>query len=102
MTKREEIREGIAKAIYGDWAIGSAPWEKTTQAEKAPWLRTAEKVMGDEASQGVVIKVDRELPKCPYSKDELLIGAYREALEDIVEAGYVAVEPLTLIRLTKE
>ncbi len=42
----------------------------------------------------VVIKVDRELPECPYTKDELLIGAYKEAQEDFVEAGYVATAPL--------
>ena len=61
MATREGIREGIAKDIYTDWSIGSVSWEKTLPAEKTPWLKTADKVMITEDSQGVVIKVDSQL-----------------------------------------
>ncbi len=38
-------RVEVAKAIYADWAVGDGPWEKTMQAEKEPWLKTADQII---------------------------------------------------------
>lgn len=99
MTKQEEIRERAAKVIYGDWAIGSIPWEKLMEAEKKPWLETADRVLKDEDSQGVVVKVDRELPKLISLTGKASLPekcAYALGVSDMAEkmAGCVAVEPL--------
>ena len=45
-------------------------------------------------SEGVVIKVDRELPDCAWT-DLILAPVYRKCRQDMVDAGFgVAVEPL--------
>lgn len=79
MTKQEKIREGMGN-IIGDQGY-YFPWEECTQ-EILSYLH----------SQGVVIKVDREL------SDSLMEGqesfdrqTYKVMLE---HEGYVAVEPL--------
>ena len=92
MTKQEEIREGIFY-ILQDVRLGElSEYEATIKLQEL----------------GVVIKVDRELPwdeDVPREYNELACGAeddsdniarafYIGAQEDILKAGYVAVEPL--------
>jgi len=79
-TKQEEIREGIIDII------------RASEAGK-PVVAIVTDIQEFEASKGVVIKVDRELP------DSLMEGqesydrqTYKDSLDRL--AGYVAVEPL--------
>jgi len=91
MTKQEEIREMVITNI----------------AKACPKLlgkdivTLADKIIRDEASQGVVIKVDKKLPELKdYShhlfsdtNEAVFFGQY-SMRADFVDAGYVAVEPL--------
>ena len=92
MTKQEKIREGIFDILFGTCMhITDNPDDKT--AEVLRYLH----------SQGVVIKVDRELPKpILYGHftmvDDERMATPREISEftqqEMLEAGYVATEPL--------
>ena len=103
MTKQEEIREGILKIIHF-YNRG------TTDANDA---QLRDKLISYLHSQGVVIKVDRELPENPIwatlektvisgagieTREQIkLEGAgstYKIAQQEMLQAGYVAVEPL--------
>lgn len=87
MTKREKIREGIARRLptpAPDWVLADILIE---------YLH----------SQGVVIKVESELPKQDIYvspafgatvEQESKMGGYDEAQQNMLKAGYVAVEPL--------
>lgn len=113
MNKQEEIREGIAETLYGFEYDG---WDKLSAGNRVMWLARADAVMNKEHSQGVVIKVDRELPddiverasneartvgekfvegKISYNE---YISRFNEIFDitnnDLLVAGYVAVEPL--------
>ena len=94
---REEIREGINRLIPYDPLEPNRPPEVVTR-EILSYLH----------SQGVVIKVARELPfpgekmfaRLNYQIDPMspvrgsVIEAYRLAQQDMGEIGYVAVESL--------
>jgi len=80
MIKQEEVREGIEEILKDHFF---------------PYTSATEEIIEYLHSQGVVIKVDRELPKRTWYKDwggESGEDSYKLALEDM--AGYVAVEPL--------
>jgi len=90
MATREEIREGMAlKLAIRDGYDESA--SKYYLLEANEWMQYLH-------SLGVVIKVDRELPKFAKNWDE--DGhIFHDAIvpvtkEDLAEAGYEAVEPL--------
>jgi len=84
MTKQEEIREGIGHYIIL-YRMGEYKEDQTIN-----------KILSYLHSQGVVIRVDRELTK------EVMYGQEAYAQEDIErflrEAGYVAVEPLIEVK----
>ena len=90
MTKQEEIREGVYKQIRSD-VVGHS---------RTSYL--AEGIINYLHSQGVVIKVDRELPKCECCKGAGLIGG--SGINDCCPecngtgkmycVGFVAIEPL--------
>ena len=83
MTKQEEIREGVYKQIRSD-VVGHS---------RTSYL--AEGIINYLHSQGVVIKVDRELPDNEvWHKVEREFEAYCAGRNDMLKAGYVAVEPL--------
>lgn len=91
MTKQEEIREGMV-ALFHEMGLGETIDSETFQQRILFYLH----------SQGVVIKVERELPKVRYTvkvydnTDSRNIGyAFRKAYE---QAGYVATEPLVNIK----
>ena len=89
MATKEAIQEGIAEIIR---ANSGSIVEYPNQVAFAitQYLR----------SQGVVKKVDRELPECPckpYGDRTWLTpdqAIYVEAQQDMLKAGYVATEPL--------
>ena len=97
MTKQEEIREGVITNIA----------KACPDMLNVDIVALTDKILKDEDSQGVVIKVDRELPYSHYvdgifnskKKSEIkqntgLNNIYEKAQQDMLEAGYVAVEPL--------
>lgn len=102
MTSREEIREGVDGVIKC--------WNDTTvSSEWRPLYGGAslsQDIMLYLHSQGVVIKVDRELPENTTRevvpgdiKKSMLLrrvgdGYYDKAQQDMLKAGYVAVKPL--------
>lgn len=106
MNKQEEIREGIARRLL---MIGTGN----------PDFKMAEIILEYLHSQGVVLKVERELPENParslenpyepiFSSRDKNFGkaveweskhcsegvGYKNAQEDMLKAGYVAVESL--------
>ncbi len=112
MTKQEEIREGIAKGLAHCDII---EWEELTNENKQHYLSEADRIRNYLHSQGVVIKVDRELPNVSKSEFEEWCGShlvkdcgetttmcedYCRELARIDKAGYpagfVAVKPLIL------
>ncbi len=123
MTKQEEIREGLAKLEHDQWVEWSKavapevsperrerwkklwiPYSELTEEQKDQDRVWADKSIADIHSQGVVIKVDRELPDNPYIRDEgknvlpdyeaaRWVG-FGEAKRVLTDAGYVAVKPL--------
>lgn len=126
MTKQEEIKEELARLEHEQWVAWSKAvaeevslerltrWEKLwvaydglTEEQKDQDRKWADRSLGSLHSQGVVIKVDRELPKSIYGDDlpaiEQLISyqtlskmrdAEESAQRRMLDAGYVAVEPL--------
>ena len=94
MTKQDIIREGIANTQMG-WAPEASSYAVLPTKEAYQYT---DNIIEFLHSQGVVIKVDRELP------DEFAISDFGGGLgmesiplfdkNGIEEAGYVAVEPL--------
>ena len=97
MTKQEEVRDGVITNIA----------KACPDMLNADIVKLADKILKDEGSQGLVIKVERELPHSLYVN--LMFGAkkksvicenmelntiYEEGQRDMLKAGYVAVEPL--------
>ncbi len=120
MTKQEEIREGIWERI-GDCLISIGCGEEGCIHAETKALEAQEtcleSILSYLHSQGVVIKVERELPENPHiitiekvsksynitlSRNALEVimlhslknEGFEEALETMLRAGYVAVEPL--------
>ena len=106
MDKRSEIREGIAlrlhtqarsllRVVYERSSL-NCMWEELPEYWKDKYCEEADIVMRWLASQGVVLKIDRELPRNPYlaktdwpkSGDTPEARAYRDAQLDM--AGYTA------------
>lgn len=115
MTKQEEIREGIVQGvnlILLHNLVRMKPTANYIDINETPeyrkWLEDEvdKEIIKLAHSQGVVIRVDRELP------DEVLIGVLKSLCDrldvdrdlaeikaigyvlDMLKAGYVAVEPL--------
>lgn len=92
MASREEIREGIAKQIcYFYLRKTGANFSIITQAE---CYEVADFILKEEDSQGVVIKVDRELPHKPIYDDRRINDALSVYQRVITKVGYEAVGPL--------
>ena len=93
MATREEIEKALAREL------------RDLKHKSYDSLQAAQWILGILSSQGVVIKVDRELPDNPYKRKPRVEGYdldYRQDLDiasfftqrAMLEAGYVAVEPL--------
>lgn len=90
MIKQEEIREGIAIQSYGTH-VG--------EVDNRKHYELADKVIQFLHSQGVVLKVEGELPEMK----DIILGAtweeqrnvsYSQSQQDMLKAGYEATEPL--------
>jgi len=119
-SKQEEIREGIAKQLLqgtidarygcpqkdleGNPSVQTG-WASEPDKVREHYLQKADQILIYLHSQGVVIKVDRELPehwgnKIDWRNKKLneagkaYSKVYYVAQEDMLKAGYVAVEPL--------
>ncbi len=93
MTKQEKIREGIAEWLWEnragettvqDWVNS---WAKLPENRKQDFRKDATDFMIYLNSQGIVLKVDRELPECSIIPKTTGVCPYKKA-------GYGAVEPL--------
>ncbi len=103
MPTREEIREGIARITH-HWHCPSEKWEeRDNYLSSLGWLgpepeyyyKLADELLPYLHSQGVVIKVDRELLKKKTIENHLSSWAnWYEGQQDMLKAGYVAVAPL--------
>lgn len=82
MPKQEEVREGMIDQLGLIFPISR---DIATKAA-VELLKTLH-------SKGVVIKVDRGLPKNPYTI-RVCIETYDRSCRRLLNAGYVAVEPL--------
>jgi len=125
MTKQEEIREGMWEFILEvrqylcNTEFAPEPFTEPVDFDVLREMGNAQLKKMD--SQGVVVKVDRELPKNRYvapkeiragegvdtkvhnlmsyiehrsERETAMNWAYAYAQDDMGEAGYVAVEPL--------
>jgi len=91
MTKREEIGEGIRSHLkrFYKRSFGKEPEEFAIDYLE----HCAKNLEMFLASEGVVIKVDRELRVIIGTDDDYFIGMRAER-DNMLKAGYVAVEPL--------
>ena len=89
MTRQEKIRKGIALQ-YLQWKENDTTLQLKDIHDffRSECFDFADEIMKQEASQGVVIKVDRALPLV-YPEDN---GHMIQ--NDMLRAGYVAVESL--------
>ena len=81
MTKQEEIREGAIISLMDYKGFHKGPTEYIIDY-----------VFKYLHSRGVVIKVKRELPELSWRQKNLEDGV--EVQQDMLKAGYIAVEPL--------
>lgn len=108
MNKQDKIREGIA-AFLCNYSGGSSWWYLSINHmvyKQQEYLEEADEILGYLHSEGVVIKVDRELPQNPYvdsyqgndpeaqSVNDAAEWSYEEAQKDMKKAGFEAVGPL--------
>jgi len=104
MTKQEKIREGLAECHYyygGGWD-GIKRWEDVALDDRGVNYDFADIALEKQASQGVVIKVERELPENPFTANIMETNGkiynpdahkwFGLALKEV--AGYAAVESL--------
>ena len=97
MTKQEEIREGIAELYWDTLRLTDyvgLDYKKLRYSElwdgdfKLTCQNFADKILKQEASQGVVIKVEKRLV-------DIGIDTFESSVAKMLKAGYVAVGPLT-------
>lgn len=104
MTKQEKIREGIAERIF-EWyqkQFNLHPWkwsEVKYGGLRGLILGLTDTVLEYEASQGAVLKVERELPHNPYPNSLHLSAdnkymAYHRSQRDMIKDNFSAFEPL--------
>ena len=107
MTKQEKIREGVA-------SLTRDRFKQPAENAGLDWDENfnhylASDILSYLHSQGVVIKVDRELPEIGIISGQYVseidksdrywferpqLAAYRKSQQDMLGAGYAAVEPL--------
>ncbi len=94
MNKQEEIREGIKAILASDLSVHiqakglSLDQSDFTSALDNAWEERVNEILSYLHSQGVVIKVDGELPELLISDE----GVY--AVKHDSKAGYTKTEPL--------
>ena len=93
MATREEIAEGIEEILRQPIRIDFVNRQKFTDIKRGRSERTVQ-ILRYLHSQGVVIKVDKELPKRFLCAGRTSRESYKLGTEDMLVAGYVAVEPI--------
>ena len=64
MTKQEEIREGMAKALF-EREFSEGYWDtRMSNGDKVQWFAKADCATSYLHSRGVVIKVEKDIPHC--------------------------------------
>lgn len=92
MSKQKEIREEAIK-ITKDQLFREGIRDEQRLAVAA--ILIVDGIFSRQSESGVVIKVDREFPKKKTIENHLSSWAnWYEGQQDMIEAGYVAVEPL--------
>lgn len=98
--KQEEIREGIKNFVSTITEGGEDGAELREDDWDGSW---ADSILKYLHSQGVVLKVDKELPKNPHGFTdrerrlhlyECCESCHKAERESMLKAGYVAIEPL--------
>ena len=95
MAKQEEIREGIAVRLYWkDHPVGD--WSVELPETKAIYYIRANVALSYLHDNGVVIKVERELPFQVIINDAVTVGGSKIDIpnEVLKSAGYEAIESL--------
>ncbi len=83
--KREKIRDWVAGEVTSDcWNCEEKGYGETENPRCTVDYKQSDKIITYLHSQGVVIKVDREMPRCMNF----------ERYTALTKAGYVAAEPL--------
>ncbi len=108
LARKIHINERIWVKIYKTEDSHSCKWEELSEYHRELYLAGADILISYLHRQGVVIKVDRELPKNPIKITDLLgltteeatirqleSDCFHEVIQDtMLKAGYVAVKPL--------
>ena len=86
MSKQEELWGALS------WILSEIYW-KGKRGESINYREYGTEIFASLHSQGVVIQIERELPEPRYPNSEM--DAYIwEGQQDMLKAGYTAVEPL--------
>lgn len=103
-TKQDIIREGIKAILTSDFNVSVVAEGHALDSSDFPkafdkaWSNRVDTIFSYLHSQGVVIKVEKELPfpMCTVRMNDPRYqdGAMIHAQKLMLEAGYVAVEPL--------
>jgi len=91
MTKEEEIKKETGKLIDRCYTKGSPDYPKLMVFQRQKFLKELLPLLD---GLGVVIKVDRELPNDAIYRSLKQEEAYCDGRDTVINAGYVAVEPL--------
>ena len=106
-TKQEKLLGGLAFELF-KLDGGTEEYWDTDSKDGIEYLHRAYLLLQFEDSQGVVLKVEGELPHHHYPRPSISnatqqnlsykdrVTSYAKALEDMLKAGYVAVESLIL------
>ena len=70
MTEQEKIREGIAQQLYSIDYGNEANWGNEVPPTKEEYWAVAERIIRYLHSQGLVIRVNRELPDTALTKED--------------------------------
>ena len=99
MTKQEEIKRRVKYILTANATRICHLYMEPNDALMVACDEIASKILEDEASQGVVIKVDRELPEFYECGDEHCQDYCHGADQgNMLKAGYVAFEPLIEVK----
>ncbi len=103
---REEIREGISRRLFqieNNFEVTDEWWAEMCENEWSNAIvcsENADKILNYLHSQGVVIKVDKELPKpltasyIDWDNGNIVTEVVWDTARALNRAGYLAVEPL--------
>ena len=93
MTKQEEILEFVKFYLVGSIHGARVKYEDISDYDQSTVDFLSEELLGELSKRDVVIKVEKALPENLMAK-LASNEAYSEAQQDMLRAGYVAVESL--------